>query len=84
MGRIRQRVFANHRAKLTYDDSLVDAIKARCTEVDSGARNVEHILMRALLPEISKEVLSRMASDRALTSINISADSKGAFQYTVS
>ena len=62
--RIQTRVQANHRAQLTYGDELVDAIKARCTEVDSGARNVEHILTRTLLPEISREVLSRMAADQ--------------------
>src|SRR5204862_4926015 len=54
--RIAARIEANHRARFTYDDALVDAIRTRCTEVDSGARNVEHILVRTLLPEISREV----------------------------
>ncbi len=84
LGRIRQRVQANHRARLDYDDTLIAAIKARCTEVDSGARNVEHILMRTLLPEISKEVLARMASDQPLSSIRIRTDGSGAFQYDIS
>ena len=45
--------------------SLVDAIKARCTEVESGARNVDHILTRTLLPEISREVLGAHGGRRA-------------------
>jgi type VI secretion system protein VasG len=81
--RIQSRVLANHRARLTYSDDLVDAIKARCTEVDSGARNVEHILTRTLLPEISREVLSRMADDRAFSAVHITTDGSGGFQYAV-
>jgi type VI secretion system protein VasG len=83
LGRIQSRIRANHRAQLTYGDELIDAIKARCTEVDSGARNVEHILTRTLLPEISREVLSRMASDQAFTSVHIATDGNGGFRYTV-
>ena len=44
-----------------WDESLVDAVLARCTEVDSGARNVDHILTGTLLPQIAEEVLARMA-----------------------
>jgi type VI secretion system protein VasG len=81
--RIQARVLANHRARLTYGSELVDAIKARCTEVDSGARNVEHILTRSLLPEISREVLSRMAEDLPITSVHITADAGGAFKFAI-
>jgi type VI secretion system protein VasG len=84
MRRIQSRVQAYHRAQLTFEDALVSAIKARCTEVDSGARNVEHILTRTLLPEISREVLARMAADQAISSVHIGADAAGAFTFAVS
>ena len=57
-----------------YDDALVDAITARCTEVESGARNVDHILTRTLLPEISREVLGAHGGGRAA---HIGADHGG-------
>jgi type VI secretion system protein VasG len=81
--RIQARVLANHRAHVTYTDDVVAAIKARCTEVDSGARNVEHIITRTLLPEISREVLSRMAADLPFSSVHIGTDGSGGFSYTV-
>src|SRR4029077_11554676 len=62
LGRIRSRIRENHKAQLTHDDSLLDAIASRCTDVDSGARNVDHIVTRTLLPELSQEFLSRMAA----------------------
>jgi type VI secretion system protein VasG len=81
--RVASRIEANHRARFTFDPALVDAIRARCTEVDSGVRNVEHIITRTLLPDISREVLSRMASGQPIASVHVTAVD-GAFQYAVS
>jgi len=84
LGRIRQRIRENHRAQLTYDESLIAAIAARCTEVDSGARNVDHILTRTVLPELSKEFLARMAQGEPVSKVHISVNDGGSFQYAVS
>ncbi len=83
LGRIRNRIRENHRAALSYDETLIDTIAKRCTEVDSGARNVDHILTRTLLPEMSKEFLSRMATGQPLSKVHISVGTNGAFQYDV-
>lgn len=84
LDRIARRVRQNHRAEFSYDDRLVEAVRSRCTEVDSGARNVDHILTRTLLPEMSKEVLSRMAAGQALSKVRITADAGGNFVYELS
>ncbi len=81
LGRVAQRLKENHRARFTYSDDLIDCIAGRCHEVQSGARNVDHILTRTLLPEISQEVLTRMAAGQALTSVHISVSEKGDFVY---
>jgi type VI secretion system protein VasG len=83
LGRIRNRIRANHRAEFAFDEAVVDAIKSRCTEVDSGARNVEHILTRTLLPEISNAVLSRLADDAPIATVRVTADASGTFQYAI-
>ena len=49
----------------------------RITEVESGARNVDHILTRTLLPEISREFLARMAEGQAITKVHVSVDGDG-------
>jgi type VI secretion system protein VasG len=81
LDRIRRRVEENHRAKFTYDPGLVSGIAKRCTEVDTGARNVDHILTRSLLPEMSAEFLSRMADGQAIESVHVSMSEDGAFKY---
>ncbi len=81
--RIRKRIDANHQARFDYDDALVNAVLARCTEVDSGARNVDTILNGTLLPEIADSVLARMAEGGAIARIKVSATKAGKFKYAV-
>jgi type VI secretion system protein VasG len=83
LGRIRTRLQENNRAQFSYDDALVTAIAQRCTEVESGARNVDHILTRTLLPEISREFLARMAEGQAIAKVHISVDGDGGFRYEI-
>ncbi len=79
--RIADRVRQNHQAGFEWDDKLIDAVFARCTEVDSGARNVDHILNGTLLPEIAGHVLSRMAQGEGISNIKVSALKNGEFRY---
>ena len=83
LDRIARRVATNHQAELSYNDALVEAVLARCTEVDSGARNVDHILNGSLLPEVADSVLARMAEGGVIAKIKVSADKNGAFKYSV-
>jgi type VI secretion system protein VasG len=82
--RIRRRVEENHRAKFLYDQELVAGIASRCTEVESGARNVDHILTRTLLPEMSAEFLSRMAEGKTIGGVKVSLSPGGTFRYEFS
>lgn len=83
LGRIRDRIAANHKAEFSWDDKLVEAVLARCTEVDSGARNVDHILNGSLLPEIAEVILGRMAEGAKVERIKLSAGKNGEFKYTI-
>ncbi|MCC6123541.1 MAG: type VI secretion system ATPase TssH [Pirellulales bacterium] len=84
LGRIARRVMENHRAKFEYDTELVATIAGRCTEVESGARNVDHILTRTLLPEMSAEFLSRMAEGQAIQAVKVALNADGSFRYEFS
>jgi type VI secretion system protein VasG len=84
LGRIQKRLMENHRASFTYDSALIDEVARRCTEVESGARNVDHILTRTLLPEISREFLARMASGEGIDKVHVSVGTNGGFEYSIS
>ncbi len=82
LDKIARRIDANHQAAFSYDESLVNAVLARCTEVDSGARNVDTILNGTLLPEIADSVLARMAEGGAIGRIKVGATKAGKFKYS--
>ena len=81
--RIGRRISDHHHAEFLWDDALVDAVLTRCTEVDSGARNVDHILNGTLLPEIAEAVLEKMAQGAAIARIKVGTNAKGQFKYTI-
>ncbi|HZH33463.1 MAG TPA: type VI secretion system ATPase TssH, partial [Pyrinomonadaceae bacterium] len=83
LGKIERRIFENHKAQFSYDDNVTDEIAKRCTEVESGARNVYNILTGTLLPAMSGEVLSRMASGEALNRVHVSVGQDGNFAYDI-
>jgi type VI secretion system protein VasG len=84
LGRVQKRFRENHAADLVCGDAIVDAILARCTEAESGARAVDRILTHSLLPQMSSEVLARMAAGEAFAKIEVGLESNGDFRFTVS
>ncbi|MGD9589185.1 MAG: type VI secretion system ATPase TssH [Pyrinomonadaceae bacterium] len=84
LGKIKQRIADNHGALFTYDDAVIETVAKRCTDVDSGARNVYNILTGTLLPEMSGEVLSRMASGDGISKAHVSVDKDENFVYDIS
>jgi type VI secretion system protein VasG len=81
--RIRNRVRDSYRATFEWTPQLVDTIASRCTESTSGARNVENILTRTLLPELSAEVLARLADGESISSVRVGVNTDGSFQLAV-
>jgi type VI secretion system protein VasG len=81
LAKIQRRIQENHKISLTCDDKLIDEVARRCTEVESGARNVDNILSNSLLPDISRQLLGRMAEGEKLNSIHVSIGDSGQFVY---
>jgi type VI secretion system protein VasG len=81
LGKIQRRLQETHKIGLTHDAQLVDEVAKRCTEVESGARNVDNILTNTLLPEISRQILTRLAERQKLASIHVSIGADGSFVY---
>jgi type VI secretion system protein VasG len=74
LGRIKKRMQANHGIPLDYTDAVLELIAARCTELESGGRMIDAILTNTLLPQISRELLQRMADGNSLKSVEIDAE----------
>ena len=83
LSKIAQRIQENHKADFVYDDTVIDAVAKRCTDVDSGARNVHNILNGTLLPAMSGEFLSRMVTGESITKAHVTVGEDGNFKYDV-
>jgi type VI secretion system protein VasG len=81
LSKIKRRLLENHRIDLLHDEALIEEVANRCTEVESGARNVDNILTNTLLPDISLRILASMAEGGRLASIRVSIGEKGQFVY---
>ncbi len=81
LGKIQRRIQENHKIELLYDTAVVDEVARRCTEVESGARNVDNILTNTMLPEISRQLLGRMAANEPMERIRVGIGADGAFVY---
>jgi type VI secretion system protein VasG len=81
LNKIVKRMMENHKIAMSYDAALVDTVASRCTEVESGARNVDNILTHTLLPDISRMLLGKIAMGEKVTSIRASVGEDGNFVY---
>jgi type VI secretion system protein VasG len=73
MRRIQTRIQANHGALFEFDDSAVQLIRQRCSEVESGARMIDGILTQNLLPRMAMEFLQASVDAKAIDKIEVSA-----------
>jgi len=81
--RIRARIMRNHKVPFTYTDEVVELIRKRCTELESGGRMIDAILTNTVLPRISEEFLTLMLEGRHPQGIEVSV-AGGQFHYAFS
>jgi type VI secretion system protein VasG len=81
LGKVQRRLRETHRAELVAGDAVIDAIAARCTEVESGARNIDNILTNTVLPAVSRLLLQSMVAGARHDRIYVRLDERGEFSY---
>ena len=74
LGKIIQRIQTQYQTEVTYSDDLLELILSRCTEVDSGARNVDHILNASVLPALATEILMALSEEKVPEKIQIEVE----------
>jgi type VI secretion system protein VasG len=83
LGRIEKRVMQNHRMPFSYTEDVVELIRKRCTELESGGRMIDAILTNTVLPRISEEFLNRLLRGEEIKGIEITVGDEQ-FQYRFS
>jgi type VI secretion system protein VasG len=73
LGRIKKRVEERYKIKFDYSDEVVQLVVSRCTESESGGRMIDAILTNTMLPDISREFLTRMMQGQPIEQVTVSA-----------
>ncbi|KWC39191.1 ClpV1 family T6SS ATPase [Burkholderia ubonensis] len=77
--RVAARVAAQHATRVVYDDAVIAHIAARCTEVESGARNVDFVLQRDVLPALAQHLLVCAGDETPAVAIRVAVEAGGRF-----
>ena len=80
LDRLAGRLAESNKMKLVYSPEVVDQIAARCTEVETGARNIDHIMRGTILPQLSREILGRMGEKAMPSEIHMGLSEDGSFK----
>ncbi|XXF09009.1 type VI secretion system ATPase TssH [Pseudomonas sp. D2-3] len=74
--RIKKRIESTHKVPFSYDDAVVDLVVSRCTENESGGRQIDAILTNSMLPDMSREFLGRLLEGKPLAGVQVSVQNQ--------
>jgi type VI secretion system protein VasG len=81
LAKVQRRLRETHRVELRAEPAVLEAIAARCTEVESGARNVDNILTNTVLPAVSRLLLEALVAGARPAVIEVGVGDDGEFTY---
>jgi type VI secretion system protein VasG len=81
LSKVSARMRSTHKMELVFTDAVVAAIAERCTEPETGARNVDHVITGNLLPRISTEVLARLGAGDLPPKLEVGYDPAAGFTF---
>jgi type VI secretion system protein VasG len=82
--KLASRMQQNNKIKLDISDAVIDTITARCTEVETGARNIDFILRGTIMPLLSNTLLEKMSDPEPVSAAQLDVGEDGQFAATFS
>ena len=82
LNKVDRRLREAHGIRFVFSDDVVETIADRCTTIDAGARNIDAIIDRTVLPAASRALLTRLAEERLPVALHLGIDEAGDFTYT--
>lgn len=81
LDRIGKRLRESHNMGFEYSEDMITRIADRCTQIEAGARNIDYIIDKNILPDISAALLSHLAEETMPERLMLTIDESGDFQY---
>ncbi|HHJ3153132.1 TPA: type VI secretion system ATPase TssH [Vibrio parahaemolyticus] len=83
LNKVSQRLHSHHKLSLNYEESLVEFVLGNCRLAETGARNIDAVINRQLLPQLSTQLLVHDKDD-SHTQITVSVDEQRTLTYAFS
>jgi type VI secretion system protein VasG len=80
MNKLARRMAETHKVKLVTAPDVLDQIAARCTEVETGARNIDHIMNGTIMPLMSREILACLSEEAMPSEVHLGLAEGGTFK----
>jgi type VI secretion system protein VasG len=80
LGHLARRLSEGQRVAATFAPELVAALTERCSDPDTGARNVDHVLRGSLMPELSRALLEKITAGEKPSRLAVGIDAGGGFK----
>ncbi|MCA9683185.1 MAG: AAA family ATPase, partial [Myxococcales bacterium] len=84
LNKLRKRMLETHEVETTFSDELLDELVRRCTDADTGARNVDHTLRGSLMPALARTLLEYMADGEIPPQLEIGLSPEGDWRFDFS
>jgi type VI secretion system protein VasG len=82
LDKLAARVADTHKMKLIYGQQIVDQVAMRCTEVETGARNVDYIMSGTIMPRMSQEILTQIGKETMPSEVHLGLTEDGSFEIS--
>lgn len=79
LDKVGKRLRNSQHMEFKYNDDVVTQIANRCTDIESGARNIDHIINKTLLPVISTEILANIGDETNYSRLKLETGEQGEF-----
>lgn len=79
--KLATRLFESNKMQLSYTGQVVECIANRCTEVETGARNIDHIMRGTILPQLSEKILMQMGNGKLPATVRLGVEKDGNFSF---
>lgn len=85
LNKMAKQLMNNNKMKFSYSEAVVETIAARCTEVETGARNIDYIVGgKFIMPQLSQEILAHMTTGGMPSAVQLDIGADGCFSMKFS
>jgi type VI secretion system protein VasG len=79
LDKVGKRLRSSQGMEFEYHEDVVKQIADRCTDIESGARNIDHIISRTLLPIIATQILANIGDETNYSRLKLETGTQGEF-----